>query len=331
MVQDWRKANWKLFKDTIERTKRLLYVPKMINEKKLDKMVDKMYRSINHALAAAVPMKELEHKNSTYDWYGEEHKKLSKKVKAAYKAYIKKRAENKYNKYRKVLLRYKNKCKRDKRKSWYCYTEGMDEAKEVARMTKFLRGDERKMVSLLERPDGSVTDPGSDTILELSRAHFPNATDEIQTTYSSVNNTVLQDIKDAFKDWIDMDKTIEALRGFDKKKSPGPDGLRPLIFEHLPGCLLEYLMIIYKSCIFLHYTPKLWRDTKVIFIPKPGKESYRKAKSFRPISLSNYLLKGLERLVAWRMDKALLEFPIHKKQHGFQKGRSTESALSNTV
>ena len=69
----------------------------------------------------------------------------------------------------------------------------------------------------------------------------------------------------------------------------------------------------------------------MIFIPKPGKESYRKAKSFRPISLSNYLLKGLERLAAWRMDKSLVDNPIHHKQHGFQKGKSTESALSNTV
>ena len=83
-------------------------------------------------------------------------------------------------------------------------------------------------------------------------------------------------------------------------------GLRPLIFEHLTQEYLEYLMLIYKGCVYLHYTPKLWRETRVIFIPKPGKASYRKPKSFRPISLSNYLLKGLERLVAWRMDLSLI-------------------------
>ena len=77
--------------------------------------------------------------------------------------------------------------------------------------------------------------------------------------------------------------------------------------------------------------PLLWKDTKVIFIPKPGKESYRRAKAFRPISLSNYFLKGLERLVAWKMDEALVKHPLHPKQHGFQRGKSTESALSNTV
>ena len=69
----------------------------------------------------------------------------------------------------------------------------------------------------------------------------------------------------------------------------------------------------------------------MIFIPKPGKETYRKAKSFRPISLSNYFLKGLERLVVWEMDVALQNKPIHPKQHGFTKGKSTESALSACI
>ena len=141
----------------------------------------------------------------------------------------------------------------------------------------------------------------------------------------------MSEVKCKYTTWINCILIQSALGGFDKKKSPGPDELKPVVFGHLPQRYIEYLEYIYKSCIHLHYTPCLWKKTRVIFIPKPGKESYRKAKSFRPISLSNYLLKGLERLAAWKMDKALKEFPIHKKQHGFQKKKSTESALSNTV
>ena len=59
--------------------------------------------------------------------------------------------------------------------------------------------------------------------------------------------------------------------------------------------------------------------------------SYKHPKSFRPISLSNYFLKGLERLSVWEMNRRLKTHPIHKKQHGFTKGKSTESALSATV
>ena len=88
-------------------------------------------------------------------------------------------------------------------------------------MSRFLRGDEKRAVNLLERGDGSVTDPGRDTILELVRAHFPNATEEKVVSYSSENNMPLGDIKAAFGEWIGLEKITLALKGFDKKKSPG--------------------------------------------------------------------------------------------------------------
>ena len=35
----------------------------------------------------------------------------------------------------------------------------------------------------------------------------------------------------------------------------------------------------------------------VIFIPKPGKEDYSSPKSYRPITLTSFVLKGLERIM----------------------------------
>ena len=84
-----------------------------------------------------------------------------------------------------------------------------------------------------------------------------------------------------------------------------------------------------RACIALEYTPAIWKESKVTFIPKPGKDNYNKAKSFRPISLSNYLLKGLEKLCVWKMEEEM--DPIHRNQHGFQKGKSTETAISKMV
>ena len=83
--------------------------------------------------------------------------------------------------------------------------------------------------------------------------------------------------------------------------------------------------------IMLSFTPTLWKEARVIFIPKPGKDDYSKAKSFRPISLSNYLLKVLEKMAVWHADTKIKHNPIHTNQHGFQRGKSTDSALSHTV
>ena len=48
----------------------------------------------------------------------------------------------------------------------------------------------------------------------------------------------------------------EAMEIFQVKKSPGPDGLKPIIFEFFPKNVIEHLKFIYKSVI-LRYTPVL--------------------------------------------------------------------------
>jgi hypothetical protein len=45
------------------------------------------------------------------------------------------------------------------------------------------------------------------------------------------------------------------------------------------------------------FIPMAWRQVKVIFIPKPGKLDYTEVKAYRPIGLSSFLLKTMEKLV----------------------------------
>ena len=82
--------------------------------------------------------------------------------------------------------------------------------------------------------------------------------------------------------------------------------------------------------MLLGYTPKCWRESIVIFIPKPGKGDYTDARSFRPISLMSFFMKALERVVLWHLQEMVfLENPFNSNQHAFHKGRSCDSALSN--
>ena len=80
------------------------------------------------------------------------------------------------------------------------------------------------------------------------------------------------------------------------------------------------------------YISKIWREVRVTSVPKPGKTNYTTAKAFRPISLTSFLLKGLKKLVdRYLRDGPLVNLPIHPRQHAFQSGRSTESALHQLV
>jgi hypothetical protein len=54
-----------------------------------------------------------------------------------------------------------------------------------------------------------------------------------------------------------------------------------------------------------------WRAVRFIFIPKPGCDSYELAKSFRPISLTSFFLKTIEKLVdSYIRAGALKSFPL---------------------
>jgi hypothetical protein len=80
------------------------------------------------------------------------------------------------------------------------------------------------------------------------------------------------------------------------------------------------------------FIPTGWRQVKVTRIPKPGKLDYTEAKAYRPISLSCFLLKMMEKLVDRHIrDGALKEYPLHRNQHAYQTGKSTETALHNVV
>ena len=69
---------------------------------------------------------------------------------------------------------------------------------------------------------------------------------------------------------------------------------------------------------------------KVVFIPKPGKDDYSTAKAFRPITLSNFMLKALERIMQWEIEERVLRSPL-TSQHAYTKGLSTETALSQAT
>ena len=69
-----------------------------------------------------------------------------------------------------------------------------------------------------------------------------------------------------------------------------------------------------------------------MFLPKPGKESYFEAKSFRMITLTSFQLKWLERLSLYRINEDNNEqAKLSASQYGFRSGVSTETALHEFV
>ena len=134
------------------------------------------------------------------------------------------------------------------------------------------------------------------------------------------------------EDIVTRDKIRWAVNSFKPYKAPGPDGLAPAVIQHSLSYTTDCLLSLFKGCIQLSYTPKIWRQANVVFIPKPEKARYKVAGFWRPISLSSFLIKTLERLVDRHIRTPRLEGMLRSNnQFAYLRGVSTEAALHRLV
>jgi hypothetical protein len=123
-----------------------------------------------------------------------------------------------------------------------------------------------------------------------------------------------------------------AIDSFGPYKSPGVDGIFPALLQQAREMVIPYLVGIFRACLATGYVPAIWRQIKVVFIPKPGGNSYSGPRDYRPTSLTSFLLKAMERLVdRYLRDEALAIVPLHPNQHAYQAGKSVETALHQLV
>jgi Reverse transcriptase (RNA-dependent DNA polymerase) len=87
-------------------------------------------------------------------------------------------------------------------------------------------------------------------------------------------------------------------------------------------------VLIIRTSYALGYLPKAWREVKVVYISKDPEQP----ESYRPISLTSFILKTMEKLTDLHIrTKHLMRQPLHSKQFAYQAGQSTVSALHHLV
>jgi hypothetical protein len=239
--------------------------------------------------------------------------------------------------FRKLRREFKLNCLKARTSSWRKFTSDQVTPKLAARLHRVLQRQAYNKLGLLTKDDGTLTESQEESHLLLMKEHFPgssptnisadggeNSPDPLGAT-GRHNHPVLVDQRP----WLNLSALDLAFKHFGKHKCAGPDGFKPIVLCNLPLVARNALLQIYSASIELQYTPQLWRNTKIIFLPKPGKDDYADRRAFRPISLMPFLFKTLERLVKWHMEQHIL--PFHKNQPAFRKGHCTENALSHMV
>ena len=270
--------------------------------------------------------------NNKVKWWNSELTMLRKKTRHAFN---KAKTDGQWEIYKETLTKYNKAIRRAKRNAWKTFCQEIESTTTCSRLNKVLSKDPINPIGTLQYPDGSYTKTGKETLDILLGAHFPGST-SIQSTMTA------QEDKEAFsatrqswklaKEVVTYSRIQWAIRSFSPFKAAGVDNVIPALLQEGAEILTPHLLQLYRASIAYGYIPICWRKVKVVFIPKPGKSSYTQAKAYRPISLSSFMLKTLEKLV----DRFIRERspscePFSKYQHAYQSGKSCQTALHEIV
>ena len=117
----------------------------------------------------------------------------------------------------------------------------------------------------LQNPDGTITNGHEETINTLFNHYFPGS-QEIHE-----NQPMTLDTESPAEITIDENnrlftyiKTKRAFKSFRSYKSPGPDGIQPILLKNLDMKTLDRIAYIYEACYKLAYTPKAFEESKIL-------------------------------------------------------------------
>jgi len=232
---------------------------------------------------------------------------------------------------------YKQLIRKAKRESWRSFCSTYNSVRDVSTIVRAVKPKAFQEVGLILDQTGNPPDSPEDSIINLLKVHFPNG-DVLSPDDPSLSDVPQDDGEpdriddnDDFDGTVSLQKLKTSIASFSSYKAAGPDEIAPCVLQHLPEEAVEYLRVLFVRSLRQATIPEVWRQMRVVFIPKPGKPSYNLAKSFRPITLSSFVLKTLERLLQWHLQANHLDLNPLPSQHAYTTGLSTETALSEAV
>ncbi len=319
------KGAFDSFQERME--KKMFTPPTTWSEAELNRQAEYFERDIIDVLNETHPVKRVHHQVRPPTWWNDECHELKRRAYRLQYRYRKNRSEDTLVEAREARLAFSRAIRRAKRKSWQLFTESCNTPKDLATLNRIIQRKDNQNLGILQKGDGDFCDDHQETLQLLVDTHFPKNRAPQGSSPSEERTGVTDDERVSF---ITKEKVQEAIASFGDLKAAGPDDIKPVILKNLGGKALNRLTELYRASVVLGFIPTNWQRSKVIFIPKPGKKDYTQARSFRPISLTSFILKTLERVWAWEVEKTtLIDNPLCDMQHAFRRGYSTESALSN--
>ena len=287
------------------------------------KSVEEMWTCFKTTLmqlcATHVPCRGAAKPRTKNDWISKATLKLIKKREANWKRYRNVPTSNNYEAYRLVRNRVTAAVRKDK----------IDFQKRLVRSFKgnpkrffgYVRSKQvvKACVTNLRKVDGSVTTSDKE-VAETLNSYF-------QTVFVSEEPLQVpdQDPTCNFTHPLQFDFSVNTVKkklvNLKKEKSPGPDGIHPMLLHSTADMIAKPLADIFSASFEQGVIPTDWSKANVSPIHKKGRKD--NPNNYRPVSLTSVPCKIMESIVrdavVDHLEKNML---ISDHQHGFVRGRS---------
>jgi len=334
MYRPVRKTDWRKFLDKVDGADPSadINLP-LITEGDIEEEAEKIEDIMCQAFRLACPERAVKTKTQVTWWTPKLEKLRSEKIKLLNKAQRVK-SDEAWNRFREARLTLKKEIRRANKASFRSRMEAIEGTHELSRAVKFLQKDSSIQLNSVINDEGHLTENPEETLKVMLSHHVPgscpvpaeSARRRIQQAGKGMTEELAEEI-------LGPGLMERAVKRFNPYKSPGPDGVYPIMLQKIIRTpLWSRYRCLFKASLKTGYIPSRWRNGKAVFIPKPGKSSYTDKKSYRMITLSSFQLKWLERLVFWHLEgNQRFQSMMHKRQFGFKSGVSCETALHYLV
>ena len=280
---------------------------------------------VNAAVDQCVPKKSKK-KNRLAPWISNDIIRLARKKKRFYKKAKASDNADLWSKYKKVNNMIKKKCNTARWEYLKDLGSNMHDNKECKLFWNYVNPKRKGSndLTVIKMDNGStLTDERE--ISECMNEFFASVfTRENLENIPSFEQIITDDSLSFLQ--CSVDEVTKLLKELKPRKSPGPDGIHPLILKNCADTLAISICKIYNMSFSLGKIPDCWKQADIIPLHKKGAKN--NCKNYRPVSLTSILCKVCEKIARQHLEEFWITKDIFiSNQFGFMKGKSCLSQL----
>ena len=335
--RDIAKTDWKKFQEVLadEMDRSTGTFDNIMTENEIDTAAKVLADNVNRAYNSACTERYVSNKIRAPPWETAQVREAKAGIRFRLRQARSTKSDKDWSELRSHQAEYNRLIGRTKTSKFKEFCKNMEAKSCSKRISAIIKNNKTSRLGTVRKPDGNLTESPAETLAVMVDAHFATTPGPQQDQNN--NPTAVETPAVSINKWtsdtiFSRGRVEKSVQEFDGLKASGPDGVRPIMLQKGLPLISDAFTKIAKASFESGYVPDSWRNSTGIFLPKPGKTDYYNPKSYRTITLAPVPLKWMERIVLWHMEVDLKIYSkLNKKQYGFVKGASTETALHKIV